>query len=117
MKNGFKFAVDRGGTFTDIIAILPDNSVKTMKLLSEDPANYKDAPTEGIKRILCEFLGSEAIDKDGLINTAQIEWIRMGTTGNFLDYVMQLLFHYRISLSSCHERSPRTQRRKCCVDC
>lgn len=47
MGKGFKFSIDRGGTFTDIIAISPENEFKTLKLLSEDPANYSDAPTEG----------------------------------------------------------------------
>lgn len=47
MRKGFKFSIDRGGTFTDIVAITPDNEFKTAKLLSEDPANYSDAPTEG----------------------------------------------------------------------
>lgn len=48
-KNGFKFSIDRGGTFTDVVAITPNNEFRTTKLLSEDPANYKDAPTEGKK--------------------------------------------------------------------
>lgn len=77
---GFKFSIDRGGTFTDIVCIKPNNEFKTIKLLSEDPANYKDAPTEGIKRILIEELGDKALNSDGLIDTKQIEWIRMGTT-------------------------------------
>lgn len=46
-KNGIRFSIDRGGTFTDVVAITPDNEFKTIKLLSEDPANYEDAPTEG----------------------------------------------------------------------
>lgn len=50
-----------------------------MKLLSEDPANYKDAPTEGIRRILQEETGS-AVDGGGLIAISNIESIRMGTT-------------------------------------
>ncbi len=58
-KNGkFRFAIDRGGTFTDIWAQCPDGSTHVMKLLSEDPANYKDAPQEGIRRILQEVSGS-----------------------------------------------------------
>lgn len=47
----YRFAIDRGGTFTDIYAECPNGDVTTMKLLSVDPA-YKDAPTEGIRRIL-----------------------------------------------------------------
>lgn len=48
----FCFAIDRGGTFTDVFARLPNGDERVMKLLSRDPQNYKDAPTEGIRRIL-----------------------------------------------------------------
>ena len=48
----FQFAIDRGGTFTDIWVRCPNGKIKVMKLLSEDPANYTDAPREGIRRIL-----------------------------------------------------------------
>ena len=51
-EKGFKFAIDRGGTFTDIYAETPDGRPVVMKLLSEDPANYPDAPREGIRRII-----------------------------------------------------------------
>jgi hypothetical protein len=40
----FQFAIDRGGTFTDIFAKCPSGKVRTEKLLSEDPKNYPDAP-------------------------------------------------------------------------
>ena len=50
----FCFAIDRGGTFTDVWARCPDGKTTVMKLLSEDPANYKDAPREGIRRIIQE---------------------------------------------------------------
>ena len=50
---GFKFAIDRGGTFTDIYVELPDGSRKVHKLLSED-YHYKDAPSEGIRRLLSQ---------------------------------------------------------------
>lgn len=48
----FQFAIDRGGTFTDVFARCPNGKIRTLKLLSEDPANYSDAPREGIRRIL-----------------------------------------------------------------
>ena len=51
---GFQFAIDRGGTFTDVYARCPGGKTRVMKLLSEDPANYSDAPLEGIRRILEE---------------------------------------------------------------
>ncbi|KAG8431578.1 hypothetical protein GDO86_018122 [Hymenochirus boettgeri] len=50
-----------------------------MKLLSEDPGNYRDAPTEGIRRILEEETGS-TYPRDQPLDTKRIEWIRMGTT-------------------------------------
>lgn len=52
MGGKFKFAIDRGGTFTDIYAKCPNEKVHVMKLLSVDPTNYSDAPREGIRRIL-----------------------------------------------------------------
>jgi hypothetical protein len=51
-KGKFRFAIDRGGTFTDIWAQGPSGNITVMKLLSEDPQNYSDAPREGIRRIL-----------------------------------------------------------------
>lgn len=50
----FQFSIDRGGTFTDIYAKCPGGKIRVMKLLSVDPNNYNDAPTEGIRRILEE---------------------------------------------------------------
>jgi 5-oxoprolinase (ATP-hydrolysing) len=43
----FRFSIDRGGTFTDFYAETPDGGYIVDKLLSVDPQNYKDAPTEG----------------------------------------------------------------------
>ncbi|CAD7088774.1 unnamed protein product [Hermetia illucens] len=79
MSGKYCFAIDRGGTFTDLLCICPDGKIKTLKLLSEDPERYPDAPREGIKRILQEET-SDALTPDGLVNTSQIGWIRMGTT-------------------------------------
>lgn len=45
---GIKIAIDRGGTFTDIWATVPGQSDLVFKLLSVDPENYDDAPTEGM---------------------------------------------------------------------
>lgn len=55
----FRFAIDRGGTFTDVYSECPNGKVKVMKLLSVDPA-YPDAPREGIRRIL-EQVKEEAL--------------------------------------------------------
>ncbi|KAK6118583.1 hypothetical protein DH2020_047669 [Rehmannia glutinosa] len=50
-----------------------------MKLLSVDPANYDDAPVEGIRRILEEYSGQK-IPRSSKVPTDKIEWVRMGTT-------------------------------------
>lgn len=54
MSGKFYFAIDRGGTFTDVMCICPNGKVRTLKLLSVDPDRYSDAPREGIRRILAE---------------------------------------------------------------
>uniref|UniRef100_A0A663DXR9 5-oxoprolinase, ATP-hydrolysing n=1 Tax=Aquila chrysaetos chrysaetos TaxID=223781 RepID=A0A663DXR9_AQUCH len=74
---GFQFAIDRGGTFTDVFARCPGGRVRVLKLLSEDPG-YGDAPTEGIRRVLQE--SGVAVPRDQPLDTSGIEWIRMGTT-------------------------------------
>ncbi|XOF34576.1 MAG: hydantoinase B/oxoprolinase family protein [Candidatus Electrothrix sp. YB6] len=77
----FRFSIDRGGTFTDVYAEVPDTPEKpgfrVIKLLSEDPTNYPDAPREGIRRILAEF-GIPL--RNGLVDGSRIDWVRMGTT-------------------------------------
>ena len=75
----FRFAIDRGGTFTDIYAICPNGKVIINKLLSVDPKNYDDAPREGIRRILQAELGDK-FSAGKTIDSSVIEWIRMGTT-------------------------------------
>ncbi|XP_024864412.1 5-oxoprolinase [Kryptolebias marmoratus] len=75
----FDFAIDRGGTFTDVFARLPDGRERVLKLLSSDPQNYKDAPTEGIRRVLEEETG-QVFPRDQPVDTSLIGWIRMGTT-------------------------------------
>ncbi|MEC9359033.1 MAG: hydantoinase B/oxoprolinase family protein [Pseudomonadota bacterium] len=62
------FWIDRGGTFTDIVARRPDGVLVTHKLLSENPQRYSDAATAGIRALL-ELHGD-----------APIEVVRMGTT-------------------------------------
>ena len=76
----FRFSIDRGGTFTDVYAEVPEEpGFRVVKLLSEDPANYDDAPREGIRRILDEYSQGDEKNKK-FIDASQIEWIRMGTT-------------------------------------
>ena len=79
VSTSFRFSIDRGGTFTDVYAEVPGESgFRVVKLLSEDPQNYPDAPREGIRRILEEVTG-ETFPKESF-NADKIEWIRMGTT-------------------------------------
>ncbi|EER24017.1 5-oxoprolinase, putative [Coccidioides posadasii C735 delta SOWgp] len=80
--NGIRIAIDRGGTFTDCVGNpgtgrMEDDII--IKLLSEDPSNYSDAPLEGIRRLLSKFEGRE-IPRGEPIDTSGIESIRMGTT-------------------------------------
>ncbi|MGI9505405.1 MAG: hydantoinase/oxoprolinase family protein, partial [Geminicoccaceae bacterium] len=65
--------VDRGGTFTDIVARRPDGSLVTHKLLSENPERYKDAAVAGIR----ELLGLEPSDP---LPADAIDVVKMGTT-------------------------------------
>ena len=67
MSKSWTFAIDRGGTFTDIVAHASDGSVRVDKLLSENPGQYEDAALEGIARILA--------DEGGVARE-----VRMGTT-------------------------------------
>ena len=54
----FRFSIDRGGTFTDVYAEVPgETKFRVVKLLSEDPQNYADAPREGIRRIMESVTG------------------------------------------------------------
>ncbi len=46
------FAIDRGGTFTDVVATASDGQPRVDKLLSDNPSQYADAALEGIRRIL-----------------------------------------------------------------
>src|SRR6476469_3303099 len=69
----WQFWIDRGGTFTDIVARKPDGSLQTHKLLSENPEQYQDAAVAGIRHLL----GLAAGDA---IPVHAIEAVKMGTT-------------------------------------
>ena len=69
----WQFWVDRGGTFTDIVARDPAGRLSTHKLLSENPGRYRDAAIAGIKTVL--GIGLEAPIPAGLV-----ECVKMGTT-------------------------------------
>ncbi|MEU0898885.1 hydantoinase B/oxoprolinase family protein [Streptomyces massasporeus] len=64
---GWQFWVDRGGTFTDVVARRPDGRLLTHKLLSDNPARYADAAVEGVRTLLA---GSDD----------PVDSVRMGTT-------------------------------------
>jgi 5-oxoprolinase (ATP-hydrolysing) len=69
----WQFWIDRGGTFTDIVARRPDGEILCHKVLSENPERYRDAAVQGIRDLL-GLASGEAIPP-GLIDT-----VRMGTT-------------------------------------
>jgi 5-oxoprolinase (ATP-hydrolysing) len=69
----WQFWIDRGGTFTDIVAKRPDGSLVTHKLLSENPEQYSDAAVAGIRRLL-------GVEDGAPIPVERIESVKMGTT-------------------------------------
>jgi len=66
---GWQFWIDRGGTFTDVLACRPDGRLLSHKLLSENPDQYADAAVAGIAALLGDDRGRVPIDA-----------IKMGTT-------------------------------------
>ncbi|KAL4967002.1 Hydantoinase B/oxoprolinase-domain-containing protein [Aspergillus stella-maris] len=79
MPKGIRFAIDRGGTFTDVWAAVEGQPDIVLKLLSVDPENYADAPSEGIRRVL-EHVTQTSIPRSAPLPKEHIESIRMGTT-------------------------------------
>jgi 5-oxoprolinase (ATP-hydrolysing) len=71
-RAGWQFWIDRGGTFTDVVARAPDGELHTHKLLSENPERYDDAATAGVEAVLARF----GLD----LETVKIDSVRMGTT-------------------------------------
>ena len=53
-QRAWRFAVDRGGTFTDVVAVTPDGQLVTDKLLSENPGHYDDAASEAVRRLMAK---------------------------------------------------------------
>jgi 5-oxoprolinase (ATP-hydrolysing) len=72
-SSGWQFWIDRGGTFTDIVARRPDGSLVTHKLLSENPGKYHDAAVAGIRRLL-------GLEEATPIPAGLVEAVKMGTT-------------------------------------
>ncbi|MGV3726879.1 hydantoinase B/oxoprolinase family protein [Hydrogenophaga sp.] len=73
LGNRWQFWIDRGGTFTDIVAKKPDGSLTTHKLLSENPEQYRDAAVAGIRHLLGLKAGEP-------VTPALVECVKMGTT-------------------------------------
>jgi 5-oxoprolinase (ATP-hydrolysing) len=69
----WQFWVDRGGTFTDLVARKPDGRVITHKLLSENPERYSDAAVQGIRDLM-------GLAKNQVIPADSIDIVKMGTT-------------------------------------
>lgn len=69
----WQFWIDRGGTFTDIIALDPRQKLHTHKLLSENPEQYQDAAIAGIRYFL-------NLDSEQIIPSEKISVVKMGTT-------------------------------------
>ncbi len=69
----WQFWIDRGGTFTDVVARRPDGALLTHKLLSENPQRYTDAALAGIRAIL-------GLAADEALPVEQIDAVKMGTT-------------------------------------
>jgi 5-oxoprolinase (ATP-hydrolysing) len=72
-QGGWQFWVDRGGTFTDLVARAPDGTLSTHKLLSENPGRYRDAAVAGIKQVL-------GLAPDQPVPPGLVDQVRMGTT-------------------------------------
>jgi 5-oxoprolinase (ATP-hydrolysing) len=72
MAAGWRFFIDRGGTFTDVVAEAPDGTLTATKLLSHDP-RFDDAALEGIRRVL-------GLEPGAPIPHDRIAEVRMGTT-------------------------------------
>ena len=73
MNRKWQFWIDRGGTFTDIVARTPDGGVLTRKLLSENPSQYQDAAIQGIRELLSLAPGER-------LPVERIAAVKMGTT-------------------------------------
>ena len=69
----WSFWIDRGGTFTDVVARRPDGTLLTRKLLSENPERYEDAAVHGIRTIL-ELAPGQPLPAD------IVQGVKMGTT-------------------------------------
>ena len=72
-STGWQFWIDRGGTFTDVIARAPDGALVVRKLLSDDPEHYRDASLAGIRETL-------RLSPEQILPAERIDAVKMGTT-------------------------------------
>ncbi|KAE8154898.1 Hydantoinase B/oxoprolinase-domain-containing protein [Aspergillus avenaceus] len=79
MADKITISIDRGGTFTDVHAVVPGHPDIILKLLSVDPGHYQDAPTEGVRQIL-ERVTGESFPRGQPLKLDRIRSLRMGTT-------------------------------------
>lgn len=88
---GWQFWVDRGGTFTDVVARRPDGALCTHKLLSDNPTRYADAAVAGIRELLAQAGASgdtdaaatdaaATTDASAVLGGVRVDTVRMGTT-------------------------------------
>ena len=73
MDERWEFWIDRGGTFTDIVARRPDGRLVAHKLLSDHPRAYRDAAVAGIRQLL-------GVGPDEAIPAERVGSVRLGTT-------------------------------------
>ena len=71
--SGWQFWIDRGGTFTDVVARRPDGTLATHKLLSDNPERYADAALAGIRHLL-------GLQRGEPITPDRVDCVKMGTT-------------------------------------
>jgi 5-oxoprolinase (ATP-hydrolysing) len=71
-RQRWRFWIDRGGTFTDVVAQRPDGGLVLHKLLSENPGRYNDAAVQGIRELLGIL--------EGPLPSELIAEVKMGTT-------------------------------------
>ena len=79
--NSIRISIDRGGTFTDVHTSWPDangeRQEQVLKLLSVDPSNYADAPTEACRRVL-ELATGQRYPRGVKLDTSKFDYIRCG---------------------------------------
>ncbi|MEO0981982.1 MAG: hydantoinase B/oxoprolinase family protein [Pseudomonadota bacterium] len=72
-QTGWRFWIDRGGTFTDVVAQRPDGALESLKLLSENPEQYEDAAAAGVRAAM-------GLAYDATLPPDAVDHVKMGTT-------------------------------------